>query len=572
MQNNLFEDQSLEQIAAEKKTWEAEAGVAPGAPSAAPDIPGAAPGTPVAKRTHSGLGVDPLYTPADIPDFQYQRDLGFPGRPPYSRGIYPLMYREQPWTFRQLAGYGSAEETNERYRFLIANGATGINGVFDYPTLRGFNSDHPAAEGDVGQGGVAIDSVEDMHLLFKDIPIDQISVSLVVCNPIMAVSVFAMYLAMARERGIPWEKLRGTNQNDFLMETVVTTAPNILQPSFSFKLSTDIVEFCTREVPGWHPISYTGYNYRESGVSAVQEVAMVMAHAAATIEEMLQRGYHVDDFAPRLSFFFSADSDLFEEIAKYRAARRIWYKMISGKYGAKKVKSQVLRYHVQTSGASLTAQQPLNNVTRSAFQALAAVLGGAQSLHVNAFDEALAIPTEEAAIVALRTQQIILHETNAANTIDPLGGSYFIEHLTDELERRIYAYIDDIQQQGGIVAAVENGWLQNEIARAAHEHYMDVEAGRRKVVGVNCFRSEKEPEIEIFRAPDMRARLVERIKKVKAARDPAAAANSLQQVQQTCQQGGNVFPAVLDAVQNRVTLGEISDIFRDHQGGWRLAL
>ncbi len=564
MQNNLFDDRSLEQIAAEKKTWEAEAGVA--------SETLAAPATPVAKRTHSGLGVDPLYTPADIPDFQYQRDLGFPGRPPYSRGIYPLMYREQPWTFRQLAGYGSAEETNERYRFLIANGATGINGVFDYPTLRGFNSDHPAAEGDVGQGGVAIDSVEDMHLLFKDIPIDKISVSLVVCNPIMAVSVFAMYLAMARERGIPWEKLRGTNQNDFLMETVVTTAPNILKPSFSFKLSTDIVEFCTREVPGWHPISYTGYNYRESGVSAVQEVAMVMAHAAATIEEMLQRGYHVDDFAPRLSFFFSADSDFFEEIAKYRAARRIWYKMISGKYGARKVKSQVLRYHVQTSGASLTAQQPLNNVTRSAFQALAAILGGAQSLHVNAFDEALAIPTEEAAIVALRTQQIILHETNAANTIDPLGGSYFIEHLTDELERCALGYMDEIQQLGGIVAAVENGWLQNQIARAAHEHYMDVETGQRKVVGVNCFRSEKEPEIEIFRAPDIRARLVERIKKVQAARDPAAVANSLQQVQQACQQGINVFPAVLEAVQNRVTLGEISDIFRDHQGGWRLAL
>ncbi len=554
MHSSLFDDQSLQYIAEEKTRWEKEAG------------------SPAARATNSGIEVNPLYTPLDIPDFNYNKKLGFPGKPPYSRGIYPLMYREQPWTFRQLAGYGSAEETNERYRFLIANGATGINGVFDYPTLRGYNSDHPAAEGDVGQGGVAVDSVEDMHLLFQDIPVDRISVSLVVCNPIMAVSVFAMYLAMAEERGIPWEKLRGTNQNDFLMETVVTTAPSILKPSFSFKLSTDIVEFCTAKVPGWHPISYTGYNYRESGVNAVQEVGMVMAHAVATIEEMIRRGHSVDDFAPRLSFFFSADSDFFEEIAKYRAARRIWNQIIAGKYGAKKEKSQYLRYHVQTSGASLTGQQPLNNITRSAFQALAAVLGGAQSLHVNAFDEALAIPTEEAAIVALRTQQIILYETNVTNTIDPLAGSYFIEKLTDELEHRVWAYIEEIQEMGGIVAAVESGWMQDEIARVAHEHYQAVEAERRKVVGVNCFRSEKEPDIEIFRAPDIRAKLLERIKTVLEKRDEEAAGKSLQEIREACQEGRNVFPAVLDAVKKRVTLGEISAVFRNHQGGWLLPL
>ncbi|HBX22235.1 MAG TPA: methylmalonyl-CoA mutase [Desulfotomaculum sp.] len=519
----------------------------------------------------SGIELQPCYAPDSLPDFDYSQ-LGYPGSPPYTRGIYPQMYRNQPWTFRQLAGYGSAEDTNERYRFLIANGATGINGVFDYPTLRGYNSDNPVAEGDLGQGGVAVDSIEDMHLLFKDIPIDEVSVSLVVCNPVMAVPVFAMYLAMAEERGIPWSSLRGTNQNDFLMETAITTAPVILQPHFSFKLSTDIVEFCTGQVPRWHPISYTGYNYRESGVNAIQEVGIVMANAIATIEEMLKRGYQIDDFAPRLSVFFSSDSDFFEEVAKYRAARRVWFNLMSASYGATKKNSQTLRFHVQTSGASLTPQQPLNNVTRSAFQALAAVLGGAQSIHVNGYDEALAIPTEEAAIVALRTQQIILHETNAAYTADPLGGSYFVETLTNKLEKQINAFVSEVTAVGGMVAAVETGMIHDVISQAANEHFRQVRSGEQKVVGLNCFKHDDEPEIEIFRAPDILEKQKQKLSALRQSRDAGAVEASLAKVKTACLEERNVMSAVLEAVKNRATLEEVCNVFRDYKGGWRLPI
>ncbi len=528
--------------------------------------------SPTRAFTHSGVEINPLYTPADIADQNYFEKLGFPGLPPYTRGIFPLMYRTRPWTIRQLAGYGSAEETNERYRFLIANGATGINGVFDYPTLRGYDSDDPACEGDLGQGGVAIDSMADMELLFQNIPLDEISVSLVVCNPGMAVTVFAMFLTVAEERGVPWEKLRGTNQNDFLMETAITTAPDVLHPDFSFKLSTDIVEFCAQHVPGWHPISYTGYNYREAGVSAVQEAAMALSNASATVEEMLSRGCSVDDFAPRLSFFFSADSDFFEEIAKYRAARRIWYRLMKEKYGAESERSQSLRFHVQTSGASLTPQRPLNNVTRSAYQALAAVLGGAQSLHVNAYDEALSIPTEEAAVTALHTQQILRYETNVAATTDPLGGSYFLESLTDELEKSIWEYMDKIAEMGGMVAAVQSGWIHNEIASAAQEHFKAVQSGERKVVGVNCFQSEREPEIEIFRVPDIREKQLQRLKEVKAGRRAEKVEQCLQQLQRACAENKNIFPEILAAVKERATLGEISGVLKKHKGGWVLPI
>ncbi|MBS4031581.1 MAG: methylmalonyl-CoA mutase [Clostridiales bacterium] len=519
----------------------------------------------------SGIEIQPCYTPDDCKAFNHSQ-LGSPGSPPYTRGIYPLMYRTQPWTFRQLAGYGSAVDTNERYRFLIANGATGINGVFDYPTLRGYDSDNPVAEADLGQGGVAIDSIEDMHLLFKDIPINEVSVSLVVCNPVMAVPVFAMYLAMAEERGIPWDCLGGTNQNDFLMETAITTAPDILQPHFSFKLSTDIVEFCAGNVPRWHPISYTGYNYRESGVNAIQEVGMVIANAIATIEEMLRRGYSIDDFAPRLSVFFSADSDFFEEVAKYRAARRIWFKLLTERYGAIKKNSQTLRFHVQTSGASLTPQQPLNNITRSAYQALAAVLGGAQSIHVNGYDEALAIPTEEAAIVALRTQQIILHETNAAYTADPLGGSYFVETLTCELEKKIEEFVSEITAVGGMVAAVETGMIHDVITKAANEHFKRVRSGEQKVVGSNCFKHDDEPEIEIFRAPDILQKQKQKLSALRQSRDARVVDICLEKIRNACLEERNVMPAVLEAVKNRATLEEVCNVFRRYKGGWKLPL
>jgi methylmalonyl-CoA mutase, N-terminal domain len=519
--------------------------------------------------TNSGIEVKPFYSLIDLKDFEHSK-LGLPGDSPYTRGIHSTMYRTQPWTIRQLAGFGSAEDTNQRYRFLIENGATGINGVFDYPTLRGYNSNDPVAICDLGQGGVAIDTIEDMHLLFEGIPLDKVSVSLVLCNPIATVTVFAMYLAMAQERGIPWEKLRGTNQNDFLMETTVSTAPVSLQPHFSFRLSTDVVEFCTNNVPSWYPISYAGYNYREAGVNAIQEVGLVIANAVATIEEMIKRGYNIDSFAPRLSMFFSSDTDFFEEVAKYRAARRVWHNLTTKKYAAQNKKSQCLKFHVQTSGASLTPQQPLNNITRSTLQALAAVLGGAQSIHVNGYDEALAIPTEESAITALRTQQILLNEANIALTVDPLGGSFYIESLTNELEERIEALLKIIEDKGGIVAAVEQGWVKNEIMNSAYEHFNKVQSGERKIVGLNCFKSEEETTVDIFRTPDARQRQIDRLASTFKTRNSSIVEKDLEKIRFTCMTSENIFPYILTAVKNRVSLGEICDIFREVKGGWKV--
>ncbi|WP_366922216.1 methylmalonyl-CoA mutase family protein [Metallumcola ferriviriculae] len=524
--------------------------------------------------TDSGISVDPLYTPGINSEKEYLERLGFPGKSPFTRGVYSTMYRGRPWTIRQLAGYGTAEDTNERYRMLLKQGSDAINAVFDYPTLRGYDSDNPAVEGDIGQGGVAVDTIEDMLVLFDNIPIDRVSVSLVACNPVMSATIMAMYLAVAESRGISPEKLAGTIQNDFLMETMATTAPDILEPALSFRLSTDIVAYCAEHVPRWNPISYTGYNYRESGANAVQEVGLVMAHAFGTIEEMLSRGYSVDQFVPRLSFFLSSHNDFFEEVAKFRAARRVWFKLMQERYSPKDQRSLRFRYHVQTAGVSLTAQQPLNNISRSAYQALAAVMGGAQSIHVDGFDEALSIPSNLSALTALRTQQILQNETNVTSTIDPLGGSYFVEQLTDQMEQKITQYIDTVANQGGIVKAVETGWVHQEIRRSAYKEQLAIENGTKKVVGVNCFNDcdEEEESVELFRVPETLSRQKARLLKVKETRSLEEVNKALTEVEIVIKSGDNVLPALLAAVKARTTVGEIADVFRSISGSWKMPL
>ena len=399
---------------------------------------------PATLQTASGIPIKSLYTPEDISDLDYNRQIGLPGREPFVRGVYPTMYRGRNWTLRQLAGFGPAEETNKRYKFLLKEGATGINGVFDYPTLRGFDSTDPIARADAGRGGVAIDTLADIQILFDGIPIETTSTSLVTCQPICNISVQSMYFAHAQLSGVPLGRLTGTSQNDFLMETVVTVAPEVLPPRYSFKLSCDAIEYCTRHVPRWNPVSFSGYNYRESGCTAIQEVAFVISNAVASCEELLRRGFDIDGFAPRLSFFLSAHNDFFEEIAKYRAARRIWCRIMKARFAAKDPRSLKFRYHVQTAGVALTAQQPLNNIARAAYHGLAAVLGGAQSLHIDGYDEALCTPTELSALTALRTNQILQLETGVTHTIDPLGGSYFVETLTNQLEEKILELLEKI--------------------------------------------------------------------------------------------------------------------------------
>jgi methylmalonyl-CoA mutase N-terminal domain/subunit len=522
--------------------------------------------------TNSGIPVEPLYTSLEADPGAYLEQLGFPGERPYTRGVYPTMYRGRLWTIRQLAGYGTAEDTNERFRFLLAHGATGINCVFDYATLRGYDPDAPEAEGDVGQGGVSICAIDDVEQLFDGIPLDKVSVSLVACNPVMSLTIMAMYLAVAKKRGISWDRLAGTIQNDFLMETAITTAPQVLQPAASFKLSTDIVEYCSQYVPRWNPISYTGYNYREAGADAIQEVAIMFADALGTIQEMIRRGYAPEQFVPRLSFFFSADSDFFEEIAKYRAARRLWCRLMSEQYKITDPSALTLRYHVQTAGWTLTAQEPLNNVVRAAYQALAAALGGAQSIHVDGYDEALCIPTEQAALIALRTQQILQNETNVTHTIDPLGGGYFIESLTNEMEGRIRAYVEKIEEAGGIVKVVQSGWLHSEIASSAYRTQKSIEGGQRKIVGLN-FCSTKEQQIEIFR-PDPQARFIqlEKLAKIRQTRNRQAVFKSLDELHQKCRTGENIMDAVINAVEVKATVGEIGSILRQAYGTWKMPL
>jgi methylmalonyl-CoA mutase, N-terminal domain len=517
--------------------------------------------------TLSGIPIAPVYTPEDLGELDYGKALGYPGEPPYTRGIHPTMYRGRLWTMRQLAGFGPPEETNKRYKLLLSQGANGINGVFDYPTLRGFDSDHPEAQADAGRGGVAIDSLEDMMILFDGIPIDEISVSLVTCQPVGTVPVLAMYLAQAEKRNIPFEKLAGTTQNDFLLETAVTIGWNILPPRFSFKLSCDVIEHCVNHVPRWNPISIAGYNYREAGANAIQELGLCLAHGIACVEELLSRGMAVDDFAPRISFFLNSHNDFFEEIAKFRAARRLWCTIMTERFGARDPRSKRFRFHVQTAGSALTAQQPLNNITRSAYHALAAVLGGAQSVHIDGYDEALCTPTETSALVALRAQQILQHETNVTSTVDPLGGSYFVENLTNEMDRRVREYIAKIERIGGIVEATDKGWIHEEIADSAMEYQKTVESGERPVVGVNCHTMEDQP-VEIFIQPETLSHQMTKLAKLRRGRDRTLVQGALEGVHEACRRMDNVMPSVIEAVRAWATVGEIAQVFRDEWGSW----
>jgi methylmalonyl-CoA mutase N-terminal domain/subunit len=517
--------------------------------------------------TISGLAFEPLATPETI-DLDYDRDLGYPGAFPFTRGVYPSMYRGQLWTMRQFAGFGTAAETNARFRYLLGHGQTGLSTAFDMPTLMGYDADHPRAEGEVGREGVAVSSLEDMRELFAGIPLDEVSTSMTVNAP--AAILLALYVAVGEEQGVPRERLRGTVQTDILKE-YIAQKEYIFPPGPSMRLVTDMVEFCAAEMPLFHPISISGYHIREAGSTAAQELAFTLKNGFTYVEWALERGLEVDAFAPRLSFFFNAHIDFFEEIAKLRAARRIWARELRDTYGARDERSLLLRFHTQTAGVSLTWQQPLVNIARTAIEALAAVLGGTQSLHTNSYDEALALPTEDAVRVALRTQQVIAHETGVASAIDPLGGSWHVESLTNRLEAEAYALFRVIDEAGGMVAAIEGNLPQREIAEASYRFQREVEDGRRVVVGVNRYPvADDEPPPLHRHDPALERKQIERLHALRARRDAARVEQRLAELgEAAARDDRNLLPLLVEAVRDGVTLGEICDAWRAVWGTWR---
>ncbi|PWU00916.1 MAG: methylmalonyl-CoA mutase [Candidatus Melainabacteria bacterium] len=519
-------------------------------------------------ETISGTPVKSVYGPEDLKDFSYERDLNDAGKFPYTRGIHPGMYRDKLWTMRQFAGYGGPEETNARFKYLLSQGQTGLSTAFDLPTLMGYDSDNPKSEGEVGVCGVAVDSLEDFEILYQDIPLEEISTSMTINGP--AVIVFCMFIANAQNRGMDLKKLSGTLQNDVFKEYIAQKT-YLVPPRAGLKLIQDMMVFCTREVPRWNTISVSGYHIREAGSTAVQELAFTLADGFAYVDAGIEAGLQVDEFVPRLSFFFNAHIDFFEEIAKYRAARRIWAKRMRDHYGAKDERSLKLRFHTQTAGCSLTAQQPENNIVRTAIEALAGVLGGTQSLHTNSMDEVLGLPTEKAAHIALRTQQIIAHETGVTNVIDPLAGSYYVEWLTSELEKGADKYFKQIEEIGGVISGIEKGWFMKEIADAAYAFQQRMDRGERIFVGLNAFREEAPgSKIEILKiGPEYQQRQCERLTKLKARRDNAKVANSLKALKDGMRAGTNSMPLILDAVHMYATLGEISDAMREVWGDYR---
>jgi methylmalonyl-CoA mutase N-terminal domain/subunit len=516
--------------------------------------------------TISGNEVDPLYGPDSL-ELDAERDLGQPGTYPFTRGVYPSMYRGKLWTMRQFAGFGTAEETNARFRYLLDHGQTGLSTAFDMPTLMGYDSDHARSLGEVGREGVAIDSLEDMETLFAGIPLGEVSTSMTINSP--AAMLLAFYAVVGEEQGVPMRELRGTIQTDILKE-YIAQKEYIFPPEPSMRLVTDMVEFCAREMPKWHPISISGYHIREAGSTAAQELAFTLANGFTYVEWALDRGLDVDDFAPRLSFFFNAHLDFFEEIAKYRAARRIWATAMRERYGAKSPRSWLMRFHTQTAGVSLTAQQPEVNIVRTALEAMAAVLGGTQSLHTNSFDEALALPTEHAVRIALRTQQVIAHESGVVNTIDPLGGSYFVESLTNRIEAEANDYFRRIDELGGVVAAIKENFFQREIAEASFRYQSEVEAGQRVVVGVNRYVLEDERPVEILRVdPALEQKQIDRIQALRARRDAAAVEAALTHLKTAAAGDENLMGPILEATRAYVTMGEMCDALRDVWGVWR---
>jgi len=517
------------------------------------------------ERTHhftttSGHPTRRLYTQADLPNWDPDRDLGMPGVPPYTRGIHPTMYRTRLWTMRQFAGFGTAEDTNARFRYLLSQGQTGLSTAFDLPTLMGYDSDHPLSEGEVGKCGVAISSLADMEVLFDKIPLASVTTSMTINSP--AAVIWAMYLAVAEKQGADWRKISGTLQNDILKE-YIAQKEYIYPPEPSMRLVIDTFEFGVKNTPKFNTISISGYHIREAGSTAIQELAFTLRDGLEYVEWGMRRGLEVDQFVPQLSFFFNAHNDFFEEIAKYRAARRMWHKAMVERFQSSNPRSWGLRFHTQTAGCSLTAQQPYNNVVRTAIQALAAVMGGTQSLHTNSLDEAWALPTEFAATIALRTQQIIAHETGVTNTVDPLGGSYFVETLTNEVERGAWDHIERIDAMGGMVAAIERGYPQREIAEASYRYQMAVEKKEKIIVGVNDFISEEKP-LEILQIDETVARRqAERLRKLRAERSQAEVERRLGALRNAAKGNENLMPFIFDAVKAYATLGEICDAMRD---------
>ena len=519
----------------------------------------------------SGIPVARLYTPLDMQEFDYLKQLGMPGQYPFTRAVQPTAYRGRFWTMRQYAGFGTAEETNERYHFLLKSGQTGLSVAFDLPTQIGYDSDHGLAQGEVGKVGVAIDSLWDMERLFQGIPLDQVSTSMTINSPCAVI--LAMYLAVAEKQGVSFDKLRGTVQNDILKE-YPARGTYIFGPRKSMRLITNIFAFCTEQVPQWNTISISGYHIREAGSTAVQEVAFTLANGIAYVEAALAAGLKVDEFGPRLSFFFNSHLDFLEEIAKFRAARRLWAKIMKERFKAEDKRSQMLRFHTQTAGSSLTAQQPLNNIMRTAFEAMAAVLGGTQSLHTNSFDEALALPSELAVQVALKTQQVIAYETAVCDSVDPLAGSYYLEYLTDQIEARAQAYIDQIDRLGGAVAAIEKGFIQKEIQDSAYRYQREIEKNERIVVGLNKFqvKEEKKPKDLLKVDPAVGDKQVARLQELKNTRDNGAVQQSLADLKAAAQGTDNLMPTILKAVKSLATLGEICNTLRAVWGEYEMAV
>ncbi|MCL6638209.1 MAG: methylmalonyl-CoA mutase family protein [Firmicutes bacterium] len=551
----MFKQEELDKIAARKESWAAKLDATlKKRPERQPEF-----------VTDSGVKINTLYTPLDVAGMDYERDLGLAGEYPYTRGVQPNMYRGRHWTMRQYAGFGTAEETNKRFRYLLEQGQTGLSCAFDLPTQIGYDSDHPLSRGEVGKVGVAIDSLLDMEILFDQIPLDKVSTSMTINAP--AGILLAMYIAVAEKQGVARSALNGTIQNDIIKE-YIARGTYILPPEPSMRLITNIFEFCSKEVPNWNTISISGYHIREAGCTAAQEIAFTLADGIAYVDAAIKAGLDVDVFAPRLSFFFNAHLNFFEEIAKFRAARRLWAKIMRERFGAKDPRSWTLRFHTQTAGCSLTAQQPMVNIMRTAFEALSAVLGGTQSLHTNSYDEALALPSDQSVLIALRTQQVIGYETGVCDTVDPLGGSYFIESLTNELEEKAREYIAKIDSLGGAPKAIE--YMQKEIHTAAYKYQQEIDAGKKVVIGVNRFQMQEEKPKGLLKVDlSVGERQCEKLKKLRAGRDNAKVEAVLAALRDAARSDANLMPIFIDAVKAYATLGEICGILRDVFGEYQ---
>ncbi|MFB6085116.1 MAG: methylmalonyl-CoA mutase [Halorientalis sp.] len=557
----MFDEEDLQEIRSAKTDWEEE--------SVEPTVERFGERKDTFTTDTEGQTVDRLYTPDDVSDLDYEEDLGFPGEEPYTRGVYPTMYRGRLWTMRQYAGMGTARETNERFHYLLDEGQTGLSMAFDLPTQMGYDSDNQMAAGEVGKTGVAIDSLSDMETVFEGIPLDEVSTSMTINAP--ASVLLAMYIAVGDQQGVDREELRGTIQNDVLKEYIARNT-YIYPPEQSMRIITDIFDFCASEVPNFNTISISGYHIREAGSTAAQEIAFTLGNGIEYVEAAIEAGLDVDEFAPQLSFFFASYNNILEEVAKFRAARRMWYKIMEERFDAENPKSKQLKFHTQTAGSTLTAQQVENNVVRVAYQALAAVLGGTQSLHTNGKDEAVGLPTEESVRTALRTQQILAHESGAADTIDPLGGSYYVESLTDDLEEEAFEILDRIDDKGGMLPAIEDQWVQREIQDVAFERQREQEEGERIIVGVNEYQVEEEEDVDIEEVDEeLEQRQQETLAEVREDRDDEAVEAKLDAVRQAAREGDNLMPYLIDAVKVYATTGEICDAMRDvfgeYQGG-----